>query len=182
MARWVALLRGINVGGNKRVAMADLRRLVEALGHDDVETVLQSGNVVFSSSKRSGDALADELTKAIADELGMDVAVLVRSGRQLAEVVAANPFPAAVGDPKSLHAAFVSKAPTKAAVDTIDRSALGDDDFAVGPGVVYLRYTAGMQGSPLTKHVTEKTLGVTMTARNWNTVTKLAEMTSEAAR
>jgi uncharacterized protein (DUF1697 family) len=182
MARWVALLRGINVGGNKRVAMADLRELVEALGHDDVETLLQSGNVVFSSAERSGDALAGELTTAIADELGMDVTVLVRSGRELAEVVAANPFPDAVAEPKNLHAAFVSAAPAKAAVAAIDRSALGNDDFAVGPGVVYLRYTAGMQGSPLTKHVTEKTLGVTMTARNWNTVTKLAEMTAVTAR
>ena len=182
MARWVALLRGINVGRNKRVAMADLRRLADGLGHEQVDTVLQSGNVVFSSSKRSADALADGMSAAIADELGMEVSVLVRSGPQLADVVAANPFPDAARDPKNLHAAFVSKAPAKATLASIDREALGDDDFALGPGVVYLRYSAGMQGSPLTKHVTEKTLGVTMTARNWSTVLKLAEMTSADSR
>ena len=182
MARWAALLRGINVGGHKRIAMADLRRLVEDLGHDEVETLLQSGNVVFSSSHRSADALASGISKAIDEELGMDVAVLVRSASQLAEVVAANPFPGAVAEPKNLHAGFVSKAPTKAALAAIDREALGEDDFAVGPGVVYLRYSAGMQGSWLTKHVTEKTLGVTMTARNWSTVLKLTDMTGSRTR
>ena len=177
MGRWVALLRGINVGGNKRVAMADLRRLTESRGHDDVETLLQSGNVVFTSSRRSAQALADELSSAIAEELNMDVKVLVRTGADLARVVAENPFPEAVDEPKTLHVAFLSENPSRSAIAGIDRDALGKDDFSLAEGVVYLRYAGGMQGSPLTKHLTEKKLGVTMTARNWSTVTKLAEMT-----
>ena len=178
MARWAALLRGINVGSHKRMAMADLRRLVEALGHDDVETLLQSGNVVFSSTRRDGGALAAEISGAIADELDMDVKVLVRSGPELAAVAAGNPFPEAVGDPKKLHVAFLAGPLDPTKVQGIDPSAVAPGRFAVGDGVLYVLHDEGMQGSLLTKHLTEKRLGVTMTARNWSTVTKLVEATA----
>src|SRR4026208_1745172 len=90
--RVAALLRGINIGSNKRISMAALRSIVESLGHTDVETYLQSGNVVFTP-KGGGDQAA-RLSEAIAAETGHDVAVLVRTGKELARVVEANPYPA----------------------------------------------------------------------------------------
>jgi uncharacterized protein (DUF1697 family) len=173
MTSWVALLRGINVGGKTSMAMADLRHLVEALGHTDVTTVLQSGNVVFTSSRRSPDELASQISAAIAEQMGKEVKVLVRSGTELARIVAANPFPDAVSDPKRLHVVFLSATPDLSGLDANE----GPDRVAPGEGVLYVSHSDGMQGSPLAKHLTEKKLGVTMTARNWNTVTKLAEMT-----
>jgi uncharacterized protein (DUF1697 family) len=92
MTRYVALLRGVNVGGRTRVAMADLRRLTLDLGHTEVETCVQSGNLLFGSPAEEPARLAGELERRIAKDLGVSVTVLVRTGGDLARVVAANPF------------------------------------------------------------------------------------------
>src|SRR4051794_33052971 len=107
---WVALLRGINVGGHARVAMSDLRGLLESLGFDDVRTVLQSGNAVFTTSGRKAPALERAIETKIERELALDVSVLVRSARQWRSMAENNPFLARGVSPKELHATFVSKA------------------------------------------------------------------------
>ncbi|MEU4645221.1 DUF1697 domain-containing protein [Micromonospora sp. NPDC023814] len=176
MDRWVALLRGVNVGG-AQVGMADLRRLVAGLGHDDVKTYLQSGNVVFGSTVRDAEALARGIERAIADELGLTVPVLVRSGRELAAVAGGNPYADGEDDPTRLLVAFLATAPEKSTVDALTVPGGENVAFTVTGREVYLHYPDGGYGrSKFTNNYLEKKLGVVATTRNWRSVRALAEL------
>src|SRR5579875_1879055 len=105
MRTHVALLRGVNVGGNNKVPMAELRKLAVELGHGDVATYIQSGNLVFSTARTDADGLAAQLEREIAARLGVTTTVVVVSRAELAQVVADNPYPHEQ-DPKHLHAVF----------------------------------------------------------------------------
>jgi uncharacterized protein (DUF1697 family) len=176
-ATWVALLRGINLGRNKRVAMADLRALLSSLGYGEVRTHLQSGNAVFTAPASTD---AAELEKAIAAQisadLGLDVSVMVRTGAEIVAAAEGNPFLAKTSDPKQLHAGFLSAAPAEAAVTAIEPDAYLPDEMAVDDRVVYLYRPNGIQGNRLPD--LERLLGVRVTERNWNTVSKLRDMVS----
>jgi uncharacterized protein (DUF1697 family) len=173
---YVALLRGINVGGHQKIRMADLRTLMERLGHVSVETYLQSGNAVFRSSRKSDAALASAMEEAIAAELGLTVSVLVRTGAELARVVDGTPYGDRGADMKQLHVAFLSAAPTAAAVKKLDAAQFAPDELEVAGREVYLHYPDGLGRSKLTNAVLERRLGVAATMRNWRTVTTLAEL------
>jgi uncharacterized protein (DUF1697 family) len=174
---WVALLRGINVGRNKRVAMADLRRVLGSLGYDDVRTLLMSGNAVFTSDVRSAARVESAIEGAITSELGMDVKVLVRNAAEIDRVVRENPF-AKDGIPGTqLHAVFLAANPT-GKID-VDPAAVAPDEFSLGDRVVYIYVPNGLSGSTLPDF--GKELGMTVTARNWNTVLKLQQMAKELA-
>ncbi len=176
---YAALLRGINVGRNKRIAMADLRSLVEGLGHESVQTHLQSGNVVFESSKRSAKPLEAAIEAAIAAELGMDVTVMVRRADELAAVVEAAPYGGRTSDHKRVHVAFLAEAPRAAAVKGFGIEEFAPDEITVIGREAYLLYPDGYARTKLTNAVLEKKLGVRATSRNWRTVTALAELTSK---
>lgn len=171
---WVALLRGINVGRNKRIAMADLRAMLVALGNGDVRTLGQSGNLVFSSAQRKAEPLEQEISKGIRATFGMDVAVLLRTAGEFAAAVDANPFVASGVDAAELHAAFLSADPAAATLAGIDHAAFLPDEFAFGKRVVYVRLPNGVMGATLPDW--DKALGVRATQRNWNTTTKLREL------
>jgi uncharacterized protein (DUF1697 family) len=177
---YAALLRGINVGRNKRVGMADLRAVIEGLGHESVRTHLQSGNVVFESPKRSAKALETAVEQAIAAELGLDVSVMVRRSDELAAVVAASPFAGRTDDPKQIHVAFLSEKPRAAAVKDFGAKEFAPDELAVVGREVHLLYPEGYARTKLTNAVLEKRLGVRATSRNWRTVTALADLTAKA--
>ena len=179
MPTYAALLRGINVGRNKRIGMADLRALVESLGHESVRTHLQSGNIVFDTPQRSAKPLEGALEKAIAAELGMDVTVIVRRSDELAAVVDASPFEGRTDDPKQLHVAFLSEAPKAAAVKGFGAEDFAPDELEVIGREVHLLYPKGYARTKLTNAVLEKRLGVRATSRNWRTVTALADLTSK---
>jgi uncharacterized protein (DUF1697 family) len=168
--RWVALLRGINVGGNKKVAMADLRGLLEGLGYKEVTTVLQSGNAVFTATGAAS-KLETQIGARITADLGLDVKVLVRSAKELAAVVDANPWPARGADPKELHFAFLSAAAPATKIAAITADDFLPDEFEVGDRVLYLRLPAGMGKTRFPNW--DRLLGVDVTARNWNTVNRL---------
>ena len=172
MAVWICLLRGVNVGGNKKVAMADLRALLGDLGLANARTLLQSGNAIFSATGAHGPALEKRIAAAIADQLGMDVKVLVRSDKELGRVVAANPFVERGVEIKQLHASFLSAPPPAEVVSALDPAGYGPDEFEFGDRVIYTRCPNGIAGSALPSW--EKVLGVTVTARSWSTVLKLA--------
>lgn len=177
MTRWVALLRGVNVGG-VRVGMADLRRLVADLGHEDVKTYLQSGNVVFGSSVRDAEALARGIEQALAGELGVTVPVLVRSGRELAAVAGGNPYADREDDPTRLLVAFLATAPKKSVVSGLTVPGGENVSFTVTGREVFLHYPDGGYGrSKFTNTYLEKHLGVVATTRNWRSVRALAELT-----
>jgi uncharacterized protein (DUF1697 family) len=171
---YVAFLRGINVGKNKRISMAELRDVVTSLGHTDVTTYLQSGNLVFSSSRRGNARLAGEIERAVADQLGVPARVLVLSRHELAAVVRSNPIPEATADPSRFHCVFLEKVADADRVSALEAEDFSPDEFVMGDGVMYVWYRGGVQDSKLSK-VLDRRLGVACTARNWNTVTRLVD-------
>ncbi|MFG2877034.1 DUF1697 domain-containing protein [Streptomyces sp. NPDC048337] len=176
---YAALLRGINVGGYKKVPMAELRSVLEGLGHGDVRTYLQSGNAVFSSTKKDPAALARELEKAIEAHFGFRVACLVVDGAYLRAVAEACPFPAAELEGKQLHATFFSEQPAADRFAAIDQSAYLPEEYRLGDRVLYLYAPDGLGRSKLAEALAKPavTKGVDATTRNWNTVAKLVELT-----
>jgi uncharacterized protein (DUF1697 family) len=177
MGRHVALLRGINVGGNRKVAMPALRELLEREGHRDVATYVQSGNVVLTSRK-GPERLARDLERQIADGLGVEVDVLVRTRDELADVVERLPYDDVTKD-KCLHVAFLWEPLAKAKADELHTADLAPERVAVDGREIYAWFPDGMQRSPLAKLLTDRKLGVKATDRNWNTVAKLLEMADE---
>lgn len=181
MTTWVALLRGINVGRHKQLAMGDLHDVVASLGHGTVRTHLRSGNVVFTSPGGDATAIAAGLEAAIADRLGLAPRVIVRSLAELAEVIRANPLPHAIAEPSRLHVVFLDEAPSAAAIQTFDSARYEPDEARFGKREIYVHYPNGSATSKL-NDAAWKALGVTATARNWNTVTKLLALAEEAER
>ncbi len=176
MAVYVSMLRGINVSGRNRIAMADLRALYERHGHDDVATYVQSGNVVSSTTTRRARSVETDIERAIADDLGLDVTVLVRTPAQLRRVVEANPFVRDGNDSKSLHVTFLATAPAKHAVGALDSHAFAPDEFRVHGQEVYVSCPNGYGRTKINNSWFERKLGVAATTRNWKTVTQLVDL------
>lgn len=177
---WVALLRGVNVGGGNRLPMADLRASIESIGYLDVTTYVQSGNVVF----RSGDdeaEIVDRLRRVLADRHALDVPVVVRAGADLVRLVGRHPFDDGALDPKLLHVAFLDRVPDPAAVAGLDPGAWAPDRWSVEGRELFLAHPNGSGRSTMTIDRFERAWDVTATARNLNTVTRLASMVSEAS-
>src|SRR5262249_23947284 len=156
------LLRGINVGGNKKIAMSDLKSLLEGLGYESVRTHHNSGNAVFTASGTAA-KLEQDTSAAIDDTLGMDVKVIVRSKTEADKVIKALPFK---GDTKQVAAVFLSAKPSAAKVKEHAPDAYAPNEFMFGDRVVYIRQPNGFAGSTLPDW--NKVLGVTATARNWS--------------
>lgn len=173
--RYVALVRGINVGG-KKLAMADLRALLDELRHEDVATYVQSGNAVFSSEREDPAELAAEIEAGIAAKLGLDVRVLVRTAPEIAAVIAGNPFPDADANPKLVHVVFLEREPDPERLAQIDPRKYEPDEFRIGDRAVYLRFPNGYHTAKMTNDFWERRLGMAGTARNWNTVMKIGQM------
>ena len=179
MGIYVAMLRGINVGGKGLLKMDALRLLVTGLGHSDVSTYIQSGNVVFASRKGTAATIADGIEARIKKDLGMQVTVIVRSGAELAEIVQKNPFlPGA--DPVTLYVIFLASPPERAALTRLDAKQVAPDEFRVAGREVYARYPNGYGRSKMTNSFFENRLRLRGTARNWTTVTRLAELAGNA--
>ena len=174
--KYIALLRGINVGKAKRIAMAELRDLLTELGYDNVQTLLVSGNAVFTATRAKPEGVERRIKNAIAERFGFDVSVIVRSGKELAKVVANNPFPEHVSDGSKLHVSFLSDKPTPAALRGIDLAAFAPEEVVVAGRELYLWLARGVAESNMLKVLSDKRLGVAATARNWNTVAKLLAM------
>jgi uncharacterized protein (DUF1697 family) len=174
--RVVALLRGINIGPGKRIAMPALRAIVEGLGHTDVETYLQSGNVVFAPRRKAPRDLATPLAAAIADATGHDVPVVIRTGRELAQVVAACPYP--VDDPTRVVVGFLADAIDLGDLALGDLSAYLPDELTIHDRELYVSVPNGQARSKLMEALTKRGMPTTITVRNWRTVTALAELAS----
>jgi uncharacterized protein (DUF1697 family) len=173
LGAYVALLRGINLGRNKRIAMADLRNLLKDLDYDNVRTYLQSGNAVFSTPEQSLTKLERDITARIQRDLGLDVAVLVRSGHDMEAVVRGNPYAAELTDPTKLVVAFLSAQPAKHRMDSIDPDGFLPERFHVSGKHIYLWCPHGQAGSTMLGSFGDRQLGVTVTIRNWRTVQNL---------
>jgi len=181
MPRYLALLRGINVGGRNKVAMADLRDVAAAVGLADATTYIQSGNLLFSCDGADTAALADLLEREIASRLNVRPAVVVLSRGELKQVIADNPYPEET-NPKCLHAVFhrdeVGPDHVAALAAAVQRArATGSrDDAAVVGRTLFLRTPDGYGRSELAAQLTRSSAATAGTARNWSTVTKLMDM------
>jgi len=167
----IALLRGINVGGQHKVAMADLRALFADAGGEDVTTYIQSGNVVFTHPAGSSDKLGVDLERRIEAHTGFAVAVVLRTARQWAAVVRDNPFP---GRETHLHVTFLSSDPHAGALDSVDAAAFAPEEFELVGRQLYLHLPNGMARTKLPKAL--DVFSTPVTTRNWRTVLKLAEL------
>lgn len=177
MSVWVALLRGINVGGHNRVPMGDLRAALADDGFEEVATYIASGNVVL----RAQDSPATRIGELVTERFGHDIAVVARTGEQLRAAIAANPFAEmAERDPKLVHCCFTSEPVADRALDDVDLGRYEPDRAAVGAGEIFVGYPNGAARSKLTNAVIERLAGGPVTARNWNTVLKLASMVTAA--
>jgi uncharacterized protein (DUF1697 family) len=171
---YIALLRGINVGGHNKVAMSDLRDLLEALEFAGVKSLLQSGNLVFESQRLSGAELESVLEKE-TQSLGVSVDYVVRSAKEWKKIVARNPFPEeAKTDPSHLVLMCLKSTASAAKLDTLQRVIKGRETVRGDGKQLYIVYPDGIGTSKLTAALIERTLGTRGTARNWNTVLKLA--------
>ena len=177
----VALLRGINVGRAKRIAMADLRALFATLGFSDPRTLLNSGNVVFGAPGQGdgGLSLAARIEAALVDQLGVASRVTVLDGARLAAIVAANPLAASTADHARLLAFTLPGAKEQALLAPLAQQAWGDDRLHVGEWAAYVACPGGVLDSKLAMAVT-KALGDVTTSRNWNTVLKLHALCNNA--
>jgi uncharacterized protein (DUF1697 family) len=170
--RWVALLRGVNLGARNKVPMAELRALLEAEGYGNVRTYIASGNVLLDGP-RARAKVAGELERLVADAFGVATIAIMKTPRELAATVAAHPFGAKTSE---THVAFLSARPGKAAAAKL----AGFDDASLEGGVLYLRLPRGVYGSRLSIARIESLLGVSATLRNWRTVVTLAQLAAEA--
>jgi uncharacterized protein (DUF1697 family) len=177
MTTWIALLRGVNVGGHKPVAMSDLRDLLAKMGFADPRTLLQSGNLVFGSDATTGAGLERRLEAEAAKRLGVQTDFMVRSAREWSAIVARNPFPEeAKRDPGHLLALVLKESPTASAVKAIEAAITGRETVRADGKQLYAVYPDGVGRSRLTISLIEKKLGTCGTGRNWNTVLKLAAL------
>jgi len=170
-------LRGVNVGGKNRLAMADLAAMFAAAGGTDVRTYIQSGNVIFTCAPSRARQLPDEVGRLLAAKLGTAIPVIVRSAAELADAVTANPYRQRAADESALHVAFLSSRPTRVRAATLDAQRSSGDSFELRGREIYLHLPNGVARTKLTNAYFDARLAVTSTMRNWRTVMKLLELT-----
>jgi uncharacterized protein (DUF1697 family) len=177
MTTYIGVLRAINLGSHNKIAMSDLRAMLETLGCEDPKTVVLSGNVVFKSAIGSADRVEKLLEDASTKHLGVTTDYFVRTAKEWHAIIEANPFPkAAKTDPGHLVMMCLRDAPSPAQVRTLQAAITGREIVKAHGKQAYFVYPDGIGRSKLTIKVIEKALGTTGTARNWNTVLKLGEL------
>jgi len=174
--RYVALLRGINVGKARQLGMPRLTELLTARGHGNVRTHLRSGNVVLDSPLDEA-GLVGDLEKAIEKEFGFAVPVVVRTGAEIAAVIVGDPLATVATDPARYLVTFFPEAPAPDRVDTLP-PVEGGGEYLVRGRELYLWLPDGIANTPLAAWKWDRLLGVAGTGRNWNTVTKLGELSA----
>jgi len=173
----IALLRAVNVGGTGKLAMSDLRAFLESLGFENVRTYIQSGNAVFSGGAREGAELEAFLEQEALARLGLDTSFLVRSPGEWDDTIRANPFTGkAEQDPRRLLVMALKDAPSRTQFEALRDGYAGPEPFELIGKHLYVDYLEGSGNSKLTNVLIERKLETRGTARNWNTVLKLAEM------
>jgi uncharacterized protein (DUF1697 family) len=177
MPIYIAMLRGINVGGHKRIKMDQLRDSLEALGLQQVKTYIQSGNVVFKTATTSPAALTKKIESKILSQFGFPVSVICRTVHEIENIIKNNPFMnQAELDHEKFHVAFLSQVPAPAALKRLAGLTLAPDQSCCLGREVYLYFPNGHSGSTLWKHPLDGVLSVVTTTRNWRTVNTLHKM------
>lgn len=176
MSTYVVLLRGINVGGNKRIKMGDLRNALTTAGIDDPRTILQSGNVVVESNADMA-ALVDIVETTIQSTFGFQSTVIVRTADEIRDLLADHPFTAEqIEDPRFAHVGFCRDQPDRDGFEALQEAHEGPEEMRLVGRELFVYYPEGSGRSKLTNSVIEKHLGTPTTSRNWNTVEKIGAM------
>lgn len=178
MARYVALLRGVNLGARNRVAMPALREALEEAGFEVVRTYVQSGNIVLSSRAKP-ETVRRKVERVIAERFGLEIAVVVRTRAELAAVVKRNPLGKVATEPKRYQVSFLSGKLSAKVVRELEETAAADERVVVSGREVYAWHPKGVARSKLWAKLAGKTLGVTATSRNWTTVEALLEFSDD---
>jgi uncharacterized protein (DUF1697 family) len=177
MPTYICLLRGINVGGNKHIKMADLKGLFESLGFTDVQTLLQSGNVVLTTVETDMTALAPTIEAAIIGHYGFESKIVLRTPEQWRGIVAVHPFtPEQLTEPSKILVTFLRDVPMPVGIEALMALNTDNEQLWMGEHVVYAFFPNGMGRTKLDNNTLERKLKTTGTGRNWNTVQKLLAM------
>lgn len=176
MNSYVSMLRGINVGGKRRVKMDDLKEFYASMGCLNVQTYVQSGNVIFQHRDSNGSKLAGKIEHSLNEHFGLDIAVLIRTKEELKKLIEKNPF--ADKDESKLHVIFLSSKPQKISTNQIDRYVAAEEAYSISDKEVYLFCPNGYGRTKLSNNFFEKTMKVTATTRNWRSVNTLYSMSS----
>ena len=177
MTKKIALLRGINVGGKRKILMADLRSMFEEMGFSNIKTYIQSGNVVFHAKADINHLeLSQKIERAIAEHFGFEVPVIVRTAKELEKSINQNPFYKSNIAINHLYVTFLSEEPTKENKEQIVSFNCEPDKFVIEDKDVFIYYEGKSHKSKLTNNFFEKKLKVNATTRNWKTVLKLLEL------
>lgn len=175
MASWIALLRGINVGGNNILPMKELREVLASMGFDNISTYIQSGNCVFDAEDESAPSLTEKIENAIDTKFGFKPKVLILRKEELKNAALANPYPEDLNDPKSVHLFFLTEPATNGDIASLHNMKKPTEHFELTDQVFYLHAPEGIGRSKLAAQV-EKKLGVSVTARNLRSVIKILEL------
>ncbi|HRO42781.1 MAG TPA: DUF1697 domain-containing protein [Flavipsychrobacter sp.] len=177
MPTYISMLRGINVSAQKKIIMKELKTLHEDAGFQNVQTYIQSGNVVFKSSKKSTSTLATQIETFIKKHYGFDVAVIVLTPQEMQDTITNNPFQKQKDfDEGKMYVCFLNNQPNVALVEKIKAVQYEADCFVIDHKVIYLFVPGGYGNTKLNNNFFESKLKVTATTRNWNTVNRLLEM------
>ena len=176
MPRYIALLRSVNVAGHGRLAMADVQQSFVALGHADVSTYIQTGNVFFRSPSKNKSSLVAGIEQQLEADFGSSPAVILRTASELSHVLATSPYPAQGANPARHHVTFLAQPPSSSTLSGFSAPASGRDELVIVGMEVYVHAPDGYAHSKLTGAMLERRLGVMSTTRNWNTVTKLCQL------
>jgi len=180
--KYTAILRGINVGGRRKIRMADLRKLFIEWGYSNVATYIQSGNVVFETAITDKMTIASHIKEGIRQQYSFDVPVIVRTAAEMEAVAQNNPFfegttnDYQIADIKPLHVTFLQTVPTDEQIAQLAAFDVGNDEYAIVGTAVFIRCKGGYSKTKLTNQLLERKLKVSATTRNWKTVLKLWTM------
>ena len=173
MKKHIALLRGINVGGRRKILMADLKEMFSKLGHSEVISYIQSGNIIFSSkSRKSNTSFEKEITIAIKERFGHDVPVIIRSVKEINDLIKLNPF-LKDSQIEDLHVTFLKEVPDAEKINKLQELDFTPDQFSITDHHAYIACYGGYRNTKLTNTLFEKKLKVSATTRNWKTILKL---------
>ena len=177
MNHYISLLHGINVGGQRRIRMEELRALYESLNFNNVRTYIQSGNVIFDSHKSSISGLTNTIETAIEQTFGFSVTTLIRKKKEFYNLIESNPFlDECNGDITKLHVTFLSDTPSSSSVIEIKEVDYGSDQLFISGKEIHLYCPNGYGRTKLSNSFFERKLGMSATTRNWKTVTTLFDL------
>ena len=177
MRTYISLLRGINVSGQKKINMEELKKLYESLGFKNVQTYIQSGNVIFEGSDTDVSRLINKIEGKIKNSFGFDVKILIRTKNEMQKLIENTPFNKK--DPSKLQVTFLSDSPVQLPLDEINNAKDNSEEVSISGKEIYLFYPNGYGRSKLSNNFFERKLKLSATTRNWKTVNKLLELANQ---